>query len=146
MFIINFLLDSFFYSLIVLGVIGIAVGFLLGQLPFVNTYKIPIQLISIMLTVLGVWFAGGIAKDKEYREEIEAANARAALAEEQAKTATARVEYVFLDRVQKVKDVQIIIQERIRDVSVKIDEQCRVLPDVIDIHNHAARDNTGVKK
>jgi hypothetical protein len=146
MWILNFLPDAVFYAMLLIGVLGIVASFVLGFLPFVSKYKLPIQVASILLTVVGVWYAGGIAKDKEYRAALEAANARATLAEAKAAAATAKVEYVFLDRVKTVKDVQVVVQERIRDISVKIDEQCRVVPEVIDIHNQAARNKAGAAK
>ena len=145
MWLLNWLPDWVFYFILLAGVIGIGVSYFVKFIPFVNTYRVPLQIASIVLTVVGVWYAGGIAKDREYRAEIEAAKHRAELAEEKAKTATARVEYVFLDRVKNVKDVQVIVQERIRDISVKVDEQCKVIPEVIDIHNQAARNSKGGK-
>lgn len=145
MWLLNWLPDWVFYFILLAGVTGIGVSYFVKFIPFVNTYRVPLQIASIVLTVVGVWYAGGIAKDKEYRAEIEAAKHRAELAEEKAKTATARVEYVFLDRVKNVKDVQVIVQERIRDISVKVDEQCKVIPEVIDIHNQAARNSKGGK-
>lgn len=146
MFLINWLPDWMFYFILITGVVGLVVSFFIKFIPFVNTYRVPLQLASIALTVAGVWFAGGIAKDKEYRAEIEAARHRAELAEEKAKTATARVEYVFQDKVKVVKEVQVVVQERIRDLSVQIDNQCKVIPEVIDIHNQAAKNKVGAKK
>ena len=145
MWLLNWLPDWVFYFILLAGVTGIGVSYFVKFIPFVNTYRVPLQIASIVLTVVGVWYAGGIAKDKEYLAEIEAAKHRAELAEEKAKTATAGVEYVFLDRVKNVKDVQVIVQERIRDISVKVDEQCKVIPEVIDIHNQAARNSKGGK-
>jgi hypothetical protein len=146
MLLLNFLPDAVFYAILLIGILGIIAGFVLGFIPIVNKYKLPIQVISIILTVVGVWYAGGIAKNKEYKAQIEAAEARAALAEEKAKAATARVEYVFLDRVKTIKDAQVVVQERIRDISIKIDDQCKVIPEVIDIHNQAARNKLGSTK
>jgi hypothetical protein len=146
MFLTNFLPDWVFYFILLAGLAGLIISFFIKVIPFVNTYRVPVQLASIVLTVLGVWFAGGIAKDKEYRTEIEAAKKRAEVAEQRAKDATARVEYVFQDKVKIVKETQVIVQEKIRDLSIKIDDQCRVIPEVIDIHNQAARNSSGAKK
>lgn len=142
----NWLPDWMFYFVLLAGLAGLAVSFFIKFIPFVNTYKVPLQLASIILTVAGVWFAGGIAKDKEYRAEIEAAKKRAEIAEQRAKDATARVEYVFKDKVKVVKETQVIVQEKIRDLTVQIDGQCKVIPEVINIHNQAARNSTEVKK
>lgn len=144
--VLNFLPDSVFYAILLIGILGIVAGFILDGIPVINRYRLPVQVVSIILTVIGVWYAGGIAKDREYRAAIADANARAKVAEEKAAAATAKIEYVFLDRVKTVKDVQVVVQERIRDISVKVDEQCRVIPEVIDVHNQAARNSTGDKK
>ena len=107
--------------------------------------KIVLQLCSVLLIVVSVYWKGGIAVEKEWRAKVEAAEQRAKVAEEKSAVANAQVKYVFLDRVKNVKDVQVVIQERIRDISVKIDDNCKVIPEVIDIHNQAVK-NTGVKK
>lgn len=146
MFLTNWLPDWVFYFILLAGVAGLVISFFIKFIPVVNTYRLPLQLASILLTVAGVWFTGGIAKDKEYRAEIEAAKKRAEVAEQKAKEATARVEYVFQDRVKVVKETQVIVQEKIRDLSVQIDGQCKVIPEVIDLHNQAARNSTGAKK
>lgn len=146
MWLLNWLPDWVFYFVLLAGVAGLVISFFIKFIPVVNTYKVPLQLLSIVLTVAGVWFAGGISKDKEYRAEIEAAKKRAEIAEQKAKDATARVEYVFKDKIKVVKETQIIVQEKIRDLSVRIDGQCKVIPEVIDIHNQAARNPTGAKK
>ena len=146
MWLLNWLPDWIFYFILFAGVAGLIVSFFIKFIPVVNTYKVPLQLLSIVLTVAGVWFAGGIAKDKEYRAEIEAAKKRAEIAEQKAKDATARVEYVFQDKIKVVKETQVIVQEKIRDLSVQIDGQCKVIPEVIDIHNQAARNSKGDKK
>lgn len=146
MFLLNWLPDWIFYFILLAGVAGIVISFFIKFIPFVNTYRLPLQLVSVVLTVAGVWFAGGIAKDQEYREQIEAAKKRAEIAEQKAKDATARVEYVFKDKVKVVKETQVIVQEKIRDLSVQIDGQCKVIPQVIDIHNQAATNSKGDKK
>jgi hypothetical protein len=37
-----------------------------------------------------------------------------------------------------VRDTQIVVQEKIREVEKVINEKCEIDPAVIDIHNHAA--------
>lgn len=135
MWIMDIIPSAFFYAAVIIGIIGFAVG----CLPIVSAYRLPIQLVAILLIVCGAWFAGRGSTAQEYKERVAEANAKAKLAEEKAAAATAKVEYVFLDRIKTVKDVQVIVQERIKDVSVKIDENCKVIPEVISIHNQAAR-------
>lgn len=146
MWILNWLPDFIVHLILLLGITGIILSYFVKFIPLLSTYKIPMQMVGFALAIIGVWLEGGIAKDKEFREQIESANKRAQIAEEKAAAATAQVKYVFLDKVKTVKDVQVIVQERIRDVSVKIDENCKVIPEVVDIHNQSAKNTKGNKK
>ena len=119
---------------------------LLNLIPTLAPYRLLLQIVSIALLVAGVYFKGGYNTELMWRAEVAAAEQRAKLAEEKAAAATARVEYVFIDRVKNVKEVQVVVQERIRDLSIKIDDQCKVIPEVVDIHNQAARNIKGAKK
>ena len=139
MFLLNFLPDIVFHIILLVGIAGIVAGLVLKGIPFVSKYNVPILLLGIFLTIAGVWYEGGIAKDRQYREEILAMQVKIAESEKLAADANAKIEYVFVDKIKTVKDVQVVIQERIRDVSVKLDENCKISTDLIDIHNRAAR-------
>ena len=138
------MLDFIVHAVLFLGVAGVAFSVLMPD-KLLPIQKTAVQVISIVLIALSVYWKGGIAVEKEWRAKVDAAEQRAKIAEEKAATANAQIKYVFIDRVKTVKDVQVVVQEKIRDLSVKIDEQCKVIPEVIDIHNQAAR-NVGVKK
>lgn len=132
-------------AVITLGLVGLTLSFFLSLIP-VPINKVVLQVISVAVLVTGIYWKGGIEVEKEWRTKVEAAEARAKLAEEKAASANAQVEYVFLDRVKTVKETQVVIQERIKDISIKMDENCKIIPEVVDIHNQAVRNKTGAKK
>ena len=72
MWILNWLPDFVFHLMLLIGVLAIVASFVLQFVPFVSQYKLPIQVAGIILTVIAVWYEGGIAKDREYRERIAA--------------------------------------------------------------------------
>lgn len=139
MWILNFLPNIVFHLMLLIGILGIVASFVFKFVPFISKYHIPILTISIILTIIAVWYEGGIAKDAEYQAAINEMKLKIAESEKQAAEANAKIEYVFIDRIQKVKDVQVIVQEKIRDVAVNIDDNCKITVDVIDILNTAAR-------
>lgn len=139
MFLLNWLPNFVFHIILLIGIIGIISSFVLQFIPFISKYTIPIQVVSIIFTVIGVWFEGGIAKDREYREAILAMEVKVAESEKRAMEASAKIEYVFVDKIKTVKDVQVVVQEKIRDVAIKIDDQCKISTDVIDILNESAK-------
>lgn len=139
MFLLNWIPDFVFHVTLIIGILGILASFVLQFIPFIARFTIPIQVVSIILTLIGVWFEGGMARDREYREAILAMEVKVADSERRAAEASAKIEYVFVDKIKTVKDVQVVVQEKIRDVAIKIDDQCKITTDVIDILNEAAK-------
>ena len=139
MWLLNFLPFWFFHLVTLVGIIGLVVGFALGMIPFISRYKLPIQLISILLLVAGIYMEGAISNEEKWQALVKEMEAKVALAEEQAKNANGKIEYKFIDKVKKVKETQVVIQEKIRDVATVIDNGCIVAPEAIELLNAAAK-------
>lgn len=129
------------------GIVGTTVSILfkvaIRWIPWIIPYRTLLQVISIVLLLAGVYFKGGLAIEQEWRARVKDLEAKVAIAEEQSKTANTKIEKVYIDRVRVVKDTQVVIQEKLKTVEVKIDSQCKVVPEAINILNDAA---AGVKK
>lgn len=140
-FLFKWIPDIFVHLVLFFGVIGFTVtSFFEGFIPLpLLPQKVLIKYISIAMIAIGLYLEGGMAITNEYLAREKEWNGRVELAETRAREATARVEYVFQDRVQKVKEVQVVVQEKIRDVAITIDKDCKITKDVIDIHNQSAR-------
>lgn len=128
-----------YHSLVIIGIIGLIASYLVKFIPFIYRYLIPLQLVSIISLVTGIYYSGVTANEAKWKAEVSKLKKDVLIAEERARNISAKVEYVFVDRVQKVKDVQILIQEKLRDISVSIDSQCRVTPDAVNAINSAAK-------
>jgi hypothetical protein len=105
----------------------------------------PLQIISLILLIGGVYFKGGVGVEMEWRARVASLEAKVAIAEQQAKDANGKIVEKIVERVKVVKDTQVVIQEKLKTVEVKIDSQCKVVPEAITILNEAAA-NPGVKK
>lgn len=128
-----------YHTLVIIGVIGLIASFLVKFVPFIYRYLIPVQILSVLLIAFGLYYSGVAANEAKWKEEAKKMNERVLIAEERARLISSRVEYVFVDKIQKVKDVQIIVQEKLADIAVNIDSQCRITPDSIDLVNSAAK-------
>jgi outer membrane murein-binding lipoprotein Lpp len=78
MWILKWLPFWFFYATLGVGLIGLAVTYLLKfiPLPAIYIYKTPIQLCSIALIVLGTYMAGAISNEKEWIAKVEELEAK----------------------------------------------------------------------
>ena len=163
MWLVKFLPDWIFYGILVLGVIGLAVTYLLRFIPVpaLFMYKTPIQLGSVGLIVFGTFMTGAIWNEHAWLEKVKELEAKVAASE--AKSASANTELqekvVYKDKIIKEKGDEIVkyvdkivTKEVLKEVQgperVKIEEvikyveNCPVPQEIIDIHNQAAKMKT----
>jgi hypothetical protein len=140
MWILNFLPYWIFYAILGIGVVGLAITYLLRFIPIpaIYMYKTPIQLVSILFIVYGVYMAGSIANNEAWEAKVKEVEAQ--LAEAQARGAEETVKIVEKVVVQKQ-----VIKERGQDIIkyvdreiVKYDNKCEIPPPFVDAHNKAA--------
>ena len=96
-----------------------------------------------MLLVAGVFFRGGYSVEMSWRARVAELEAKVKVAEEKSKEANEQIKTVYVDRVKIVKEQQVVVQEKIKEVQVKIDSQCKITTETIDILNNSAK---GIKK
>jgi hypothetical protein len=127
------------HIILAVGVIGFFVGSFASKFPFISAYGNIVKIVAGILLVAGLYLEGGIGVEQEWRNKVAEAEAKVKIAEEKAKQENVRIQTVYKDKVKIVKEQQIVIQERIKEVEKKIDAECKVAPEAIDLLNQAAR-------
>lgn len=151
MWMLSWIPDSFLIWVINLvllaGVIGTTASVLfklvIRYFPWFIPYRLILQLVSVILLIIGVYLRGGYSVEADWRARVAELEAKVAASEKQSKEANVQIQKVYVDRVKVVKEKQIVIQEKLKTVEVKIDANCKVVPEAISILNEAA---VGVKK
>ena len=146
MWLLSWLPDSFLIWIIniilLVGVIGTVASVLfklvIKYLPWAIPYRLLLQVVSVVLLIIGVYLKGGYAVEAEWRARVAELEAKIAIAEQQSKEANVKIVTVYKDRIKVVKETQVVIQERIKEVEKRIDSQCTVDNSVIEILNDAA--------
>jgi len=138
MWIINWLPEAFVHMIFLAGVLGTIAGFVLGFLPFVGKYKLPIQIISLLLLSLGVYLEGGLAEKAKWELRVKEMEKQIARAEARA----AKVNTVIVEKVVKEKEFikvkgQKVVEYIDREVKV-FDENCDVPEVAIKAHDMSA--------
>jgi hypothetical protein len=139
MWILNFLPNFVFDLMLLVGVLAIGASFVLTFIPFVSQYRVPIQVAGIILTVVAVWYQGGIAKDAEYRARIAAMELKISRAETAAAEANTRLAEQILKENAQIKDLTETNKKRLKELADQLNQQCRVDQSVIDVLNNAAK-------
>jgi hypothetical protein len=125
-------------GLIVLGLFGVCASWIARWIPFVNTYRGPVQLIGIICLVLGVYFKGGADVEMRWRTQVAELQARADQAAEQSKEANKKLEEELRKNKQLTKDVKDAVKAGIKANAGQMDSQCSVDSVAIELHNRSS--------
>ena len=120
----------------------IAATYFLRMIPFMSANAIQLRFVAVLLLTLTVWMEGGIANEAKWQARIQELEARVAAAEKQAAETNTKIETVYVDRVEVVKEIQYVVRKDIERAATELDDNCRVSPRAIELLNQA----TGVKK
>ena len=139
------LLPDWFWTLVLIaGVLAVLAAWVLKFIPFVSTYRLPIQVGGILALLVGVYFQGVIANEEKWQAKVKELEEKVAKAEAQSKETNVKVEekIVYKDRVIKEKaktQIEYIDREVVkREEVVKFVEQCPIPPVIIEEINKAA--------
>ena len=102
-----------------------------------------IKYIGLALLLGGIYLTGGAGVTALWKAEAEALKAKVAVSEEKSKEANSKLDSALKEKNKVVKEVQVVIKERIKEVETKIDDQCVIAPEAISILNDAARNVKG---
>lgn len=138
MWLLDFLPSWIFHLIALVGIGGILASTAVKFIPFISNYKLPLQVASVILLVLGVYMMGGAANQEKWEARVKELEAKVAISEEQSKTANANLEAKLKEKQLVIKEKEYIIQEKIVQVKEKIDAQCVVPTEAIQILNEAA--------
>jgi hypothetical protein len=155
MWVLSFVPDSLLLwivnTILIVGAIGSFLSFfvlhkILNKFPALAPYHLLIQIVSIVLLVAGVYLKGGYSVEMAWRERVADLEAKIKVAEAKSEQANIDLAAKQKEKVKVVKEVQVVIKEKIVQVAGKIDAECKVDPDAITIINDAAKNQVRTKK
>ena len=130
--------------ILIAGAVVTVAGFFVRFIPFVNTYRIPVQIAGILLLTIGVYFQGGYTTEMAWRERVREVEDKLAIAEK-------RSAEVNTEIVTKVVTQTKIVRERGDDIIKYVDrevvknqevirfvENCPIPEIIVNTHNAAA--------
>jgi len=136
------ILNWVYWGIIAVGLTGMFAGWLGRWIPFYGNYVKFLKPIGIALLVLGGWLRGGYDTEMLWRAKVADVEAKVARAEEASKDANKKLETVRAQK-QKVRvEYYATVKERIKEVAVQMDTECKLDPIVPKLHNDAAKNPT----
>lgn len=138
------LLPTAFLSVIIDGLLGIGVAatiaaFFIPNVPFITQYKLPLQILGIVLLTLGVYLKGSYETEVAWREKVENLEKKVAASEAKAPIINTIIETKIVKQVERITDVKHVIHDVIVTQEKIINGACELTPEAIQIHNASAR-------
>jgi hypothetical protein len=152
MWILSILPEAAIHTIFGLGILGTIAGFVLGFIPFIKTYRLAIQIISLVVLVFGVYLEGGLADYKEWELRVKEMEAKVAKAEAESANKNVEIQEKIVTKTkvirEKGKDIIKYIDKEVvkKEEVIKYVENCPVPKEIIDLHNQAAELNKAATK
>lgn len=137
MWILSIIPNFIAHLMLLVGTLALLGSLLLGMIPIVKKYKLPLNIISALLIGMGAFLEGKIAYEEKMKQEVaelqvQLANARAAASEQNIQIVT---EYLTDTQIIREKG-DTIIRYVDREI-VKYDEKCEIPDEVVDVLNQS---------
>ncbi len=137
MWIVQILPDWVFHTLLVIGILGTTAGFVLGMIPIINKYLIPIRTISIITLFLAVFLEGALLDDQVWQLRVKEVEAKLAKAEAESAKANTDLTEKAGAKVAKQKEKTLVVKQYITREVTKYDNQCVIPNEFVKAHNDA---------
>ena len=136
--------DSFFlwitYLLIAVGVGLYVTSKLVTWIPLISQYKLPAELVGVVLLVAGSYLFGSHGTEMAWRERVRELEAKVKVAEEKSQQVNTVIETKIVEKIKVVKENVYVNREIIKEVAGKqLDAQCTLPKSTISLHDSASR-------
>jgi hypothetical protein len=140
MWILDWLPFWVFHLVVLVGLAGLIGSLVLKFIPFISTYRLPLQVASIAVLVFGVYMEGGIATQEKWEAKVAEVKLEMAKKETASAETTVKVVTKYVNKVQIVKEKG---NDIIKQVPVYItkdaDAKCDVPTGFVVLHDSASR-------
>ncbi len=136
--------DSIFiwltYGLLGLGILLYVASKLVAWLPIISQYKLPAELIGIVLLVIGSYLFGSYGTEMTWRARVAELEAKVKIAEEKSQQVNTVIQEKVVTKIKVVKENVYVNREIIKEVAGKqLDAQCTLPKSTVSLHDSASR-------
>jgi len=138
MWIVELLPDWVLHLILLAGIVGTTAGFVLGMIPVIKQYIIPIRVISIILVVFGLFLEGALFDNQTWILRVKEVEAKLAIAEAESAKANNKITEKSNTQNNKQKEKTVIVKQYIDREVKRYDNQCVIPNEFVKAHNDSA--------
>ena len=146
MWILSYLPTWIFYAITVIGILGLISSYVLGMIPLITQYKLPLQIISVVVIAFGVFIIGGVENELSWQAKVKELEAQVAVATAKSNETNTIIQQKVITKIQIVKQQVEVVKREIEVQKEYINTDCKVNPTAVDLYNKAVADPAGVTK
>lgn len=135
----DWLLSGFVNTILVVGAILTVLSYFTSWIPFITQYRVPAQVLGLVLLTGGVYFKGGESAELQWRSRVAELQQKVDAAQAASASATQRLNDQVKRDKQNVKDTTAAIKQDIARNATQLNAECRISDAAIEIHNEAAQ-------
>lgn len=139
-------LAFYVYGVLLSGIVLTLITFVLNNLPGVNLilkpvaqYIVLIKILAVVLLLGGMYLKGAYDTELMYRDKVKDLKIKIKQAEVESLEINVDIDRKIDKEYVVIKDVQVVVQEKIVKVREVINAQCKVHPEAINILNYVIR-------
>jgi len=131
-------------TILIAGAVVTVAGFFARFIPFVNQYRIPVQIAGVLLLTMGVYFEGGYTTEMAWRERVAEVEARLAAAETRSAEVNTEIITKVVTQTKLIKErgddiIKYVDREVVKNQEViRFVDNCPIPDVIINTHNAAA--------
>ena len=142
--IISLIPDSLFvwmyYTMLTVGLGLYVVSKLVTWIPLISQYKLPAELVGVLLLVGGAYLVGSYSTEMNWRARVAELEAKVKIAEEKSQQVNTIIETKVVTKIKVVKENVYVNREIIKEVAGKqLDASCSLPKSTISLHDSASR-------
>ena len=129
-----------YYVILTAGVALYIASKLVKWLPLMGQYKLPAELVGVVLLVVGAYFYGGHGVQQAWLARVQELEAKVKVAEEKSQQVNTVIQEKIVTKVKVIKENVYVNREIIKEVAGKqLDAQCTLPKSTVSLHDSASR-------
>ncbi len=109
-------------------------------IPMMGQYKLPAELVGVVLLVVGSYLFGSYGTEMLWRERVRELEAKVKIAEEKSAVVNTVIETKVVTKIKVIKENVYVNREIIKEVAGKqLDAQCTLPKSTVSLHDSASR-------
>jgi hypothetical protein len=123
------------YAILGTGIALYILSKIVAWIPFIKGYKIPMELIGVILYGLGAFYAGGYGVERLWRERVAAMEDKVKELEGRQAEVVKVIETKVITKIKTVEVVKEVIKKEIEYREKEINANCDISPAAIEMFN-----------